>query len=310
MESWVLDTPVTFIIFNRPEKTARVFEAIRQAKPKNLLIIADGPREHKPKEVELCAKTRKVVENIDWDCEVLKNYSEVNLGCRNRIGKTGLPWVFENVEETIVLEDDCIPEPTFFRFCQELLEKYRYDKRVMAICGTNLLIEWKSHLQSYHFSQFFSSWGWATWRRVWNLYDVEMRDWPNLELQHKIRRMLQDDRQFFEYKKFFDNVYHGKTNSWAYQMLYLALSQSCFSVIPSKNLISNIGFDTDATHTSAEADVRSKIPIFAADFPLTSPIGLLPDRDFETKRFFKLHDRSISAKISRKLAKAFPKTIF
>ena len=134
----MLKTPVAFIIFKRPDTTKKVFETIRQIKPSKLFVIADGPREEK-RETEKCAATRAIIDSIDWDCEVLKNYSDLNLGCKKRVA-TGLDWVFSIVEEAIILEDDCVPHPTFYRFCEKLLEKYRDDKRIMTICGTNIKV--------------------------------------------------------------------------------------------------------------------------------------------------------------------------
>ena len=152
MADWQLNTPVVLIIFNRPDTTAKVFEAIRQAKPSQLLVIADGPRPEKPGEAEKCAATRAIIDRIDWDCEVLKNYSEINLGCQQRVS-SGLDWVFQTVETAIILEDDCLPHPTFFRFCAELLAKYRDEPRVMAISGDNFQCGQNSETdKSYYFS--------------------------------------------------------------------------------------------------------------------------------------------------------------
>ena len=151
MDTFKLTTPVAFIIFNRPDTTRIVFEEIKKAKPEKLLIIADGPRNNKPGEKERCAETRAIVENIDWECEVLRNYSDKNMGCKNRVA-SGLNWVFENVEEAIILEDDCLPDQSFFRYCQELLEKYRDDKRIMLIAGDNMLFENNKQKYSYYFS--------------------------------------------------------------------------------------------------------------------------------------------------------------
>jgi hypothetical protein len=136
MTKFQLKTPVALIIFKRPDTTERVFETIRQAKPPKLLVVADGPRTDQPGEAEKCAATRAIIDRVDWDCEVLKNYSDSNLGCGLRPA-TGISWVFEQVEEAIVLEDDCVPHPTFFRFCEELLEYYRHDERIMSISGIN-----------------------------------------------------------------------------------------------------------------------------------------------------------------------------
>jgi GT2 family glycosyltransferase len=163
MANFQLTTPVAFLIFNRPDTTARVFEAIRQAKPPKLLVVADGPRPDRPDDIEKCKAARAIVEGVDWDCEVLKNYSDINLGCGKRPA-TGITWVFEQVEEAIILEDDCMPNPTFFEFCQAMLAEYRDDKRIMMIGGTNFLGEWKSKIQSYHFSFYGGTWGWASYK--------------------------------------------------------------------------------------------------------------------------------------------------
>src|SRR5712692_5523584 len=149
--STMLTTPVALIIFNRPETTARVFAEIAKARPSRLLLVADGPRLDHPEDVEKCTATRAIVEQVDWPCEVLTNFSEANLGCKMR-PVSGINWVFENVEEAIILEDDCLPHPSFFPFCQELLERYRDDQRVMMIGGTNLLGEWRTGAQNYFFS--------------------------------------------------------------------------------------------------------------------------------------------------------------
>src|SRR5262245_27851901 len=132
-----INTPLAFLVFRRPQTTARVWEAIRQARPKTLLIVADGPRATHTGETELCAQVRAICDRVDWPCEVLRNYAETNLGCRQRVS-SGLDWVFQTVEEAIILEDDCLPHPTLFSYCQELLERYRYDERVMLISGANV----------------------------------------------------------------------------------------------------------------------------------------------------------------------------
>ena len=159
MSDWQLTTPVAFIIFKRPDTTRKVFEEIRRAKPPKLLVIADGPRPNIVGEAEKCAAARAIIDSVDWECEVLKNYSDENLGCKQRVS-SGLDWVFDNVEEAIILEDDCLPHPTFFRFCEELLEKYRDDERVMKIDGTNILSGWKSNTQSMTCLSKTLSWPW------------------------------------------------------------------------------------------------------------------------------------------------------
>ena len=159
-----LKTPVAFIIFNRPSLTQIVFNTIRQAKPKQLFVIADGARF--PEEKEKCQQARDIIRQVDWDCEVLANYSDVNLGCGKRIS-SGISWVFEHVEAAIILEDDCLPHLSFFRYCENLLDYYRDDERVMAIGGDNFQDGNKKTPYSYYFSKYPHVWGWATWRRAW-----------------------------------------------------------------------------------------------------------------------------------------------
>ena len=298
---WSFNTPVTLIVFNRPENTAQVFEAIRKIKPKQLFVIADGPRSDRLGEEELCAKTRAIIDTVDWDCKVYKNYSDINLGCRKRIGMTGLPWVFETVDETIVLEDDCLPHHSFFRFCQILLEKYRYDEKVLAICGTNHLKKWKARQQSYHFSDHFSAWGWATWKRVWDRYDINMQSWEKPEMKEYVKGSIQNIKRFSMYEKFLDETYNKKNSSWAYQMLYLGLSTSGLTIVPAQNLISNIGFGENATNTDSEGDIRANLPIYETNFPLKDPLSISVDKSFENWRHFRFFSRSITARIYRKI---------
>jgi hypothetical protein len=171
-----METPIAFFIFNRPHLTQKVFDAIRQAQPKILLVVADGSRFDRADETELCAQTRAVIKQVDWDCQVLTNFSETNLGCKRRVS-SGLNWVFETVEEAIILEDDCLPHPTFFPFCETLLDYYRHDSRIMNISGENFQFGRQRTQDSYYFSRYNHCWGWASWRRAWNNYDVEMQLW-------------------------------------------------------------------------------------------------------------------------------------
>ena len=183
-----LATPVVLIFFRRPDTTARVLEVLKKVKPQRLFLIADGPKE---KDRALAEATRQIVDKaIDWDCQVEKNYSDINLGCKRRI-ETGLSWVFEQVEEAIILEDDCVPELSFFPFCEALLEKYRFDDSVAHIAGNNCTIRSESNPQtSYYFSRYPHCWGWATWRRAWKLMDPKMAKWPELRKEHWLADFL------------------------------------------------------------------------------------------------------------------------
>lgn len=236
----MLETPVALIIFNRPDLTALTFQAIAQAKPKRLFVIADGPRS--PDEAELCYRTRAVTESIDWDCELTTEFSEVNLGCRKRC-VSGFDLVFSHVDEAIFIEDDCVADPTFFRFCEEMLERYRDDMRVMMISGSNYLQRWKSESQSYHFSNFGSPWGWASWKRAWKFNVATMSDWGDEDIKLRIRDVLADEECFSLTARRYDKAYGHQENRfmWDLQWMFARQMQSGLTIVPAVNLISNIG---------------------------------------------------------------------
>jgi len=254
-----LSTPVAFIIFKRPDTTKKVFEAIRQAKPKKLLVIADGARPDKPGEAEKCAETRAIIDRVDWDCEVLKNYSDINLGCKKRVS-SGLDWVFSEVEEAIILEDDCLPSPSFFSFCNTLLERYRDDKRITMIGGSNLQLGQSRTEYSYYFSRYMHIWGWATWRRAWQHYDVAMGTWSEYKKLDLIKSTCEDPYEQKFWTNIFEQGFNGAIDTWDYQWVYTCWAQGSLSVIPNVNLISNIGFGADATHTLSSETPWANLP--------------------------------------------------
>jgi hypothetical protein len=245
-----LYTPVVFIIFNRPDLTELVFAAIRKAKPKKLLVVADGPRS--PEEIEKCDKTRAVINKVDWECEVLTNYSEKNLGCKQRVS-SGLDWVFSEVEEAIILEDDCLPAPSFFYFCQTLLERYRDDERVMHISGDNFQSGQSRTEYSYYFSKYTHIWGWASWRRAWKYYDVDMKTWLEYKNSNLLQSVFDDPYEQKYWINILDQAFNNGIDTWDYQWIYACWSQSGLSILPNSNLVSNIGFRSDATHTVFES---------------------------------------------------------
>ncbi|MBO3460961.1 glycosyltransferase family 2 protein [Aetokthonos hydrillicola Thurmond2011] len=304
MPNVYLKTPVAFIIFNRPHTTERVFETIRQAKPAKLLVIADGSRPDRPDEAEKCALTRAIIDRVDWDCEVIKNYADTNLGCKQRVS-SGIDWVFNNVEEAIILEDDCLPDPTFFRFCEELLEKYRYDERIMMVTGFNIQGQWKPNIQSYHFTYYGSIWGWASWRRAWKYYDINMELWSKPETRERLRDVICDSKQSLTREKHFDEVYYGKIDTWDYQWDLARFLQSGLSVVPSKNLIQNIGFDQAASRTAEDRKGLSKIPIISMSFPLIEPCTITQNREYSFLFYQKAYTHTLRDKISWKLKKIF-----
>lgn len=240
------DTPVLFLIFNRPDTTAKVFEAIQKARPNKLYVSADGPRT--PEEKDICEQTRKIIENIDWECKLYLNFSDHNKGCKAAMSE-GISWFFQLEEEGIILEDDCLPSESFFSFCSTLLAHYRHDTRVTHIGGSNLQLGQKRGDASYYFSNLTHVWGWAGWRRVWAAYDVNLTSFPVFKEQDYISNCPSHLPFKDVWLHELERTYNGDINTWDYQYAYSNLINNGLSVIPNSNLVSNIGFGNNATHT-------------------------------------------------------------
>ncbi|MGA7932636.1 MAG: glycosyltransferase family 2 protein [Kovacikia sp.] len=274
MAEYLFETPIALIVFNRPDKVERLLNVIRQIKPSKLFIIADGPRPDRPNDIKKCEMTRAVFEKIDWPCEVIKRYADVNLGCGLNPA-TGITWVFSQVEEAIILEDDCIPELSFFRFCQELLERYRYDQRVMHIAGSNYCTRDKLVASSYSFSRYTLSWGWATWRRAWQHYDFDLKLWEQLRETSFLQDVLNGNKHDMRnWKTIFQTVYESHQDCWDYQWKFACWHQGGMGVLPQVNLISNIGYDAEASHTTLENQPYINLSSEAMVFPLKHPIAI------------------------------------
>lgn len=275
-----LDTPVVFIIFNRPEKTKRVFDRIRDAEPSDLYVIADGPRQDVPDDQDACAATRDVVADVDWNCTVRRNYADTNLGCFERI-YTGIDWVFDSAEDAIILEDDCLPHPDFFRFCEQLLEIYRNDERVMDVGGSNPLETWKAESQDYHFSYTGMLWGWATWQTAWAEYDPEMSLWEQREAKERVRDIIADDEMFRYAKRVYQRTYEGEPDTWDYQWGFARHVNSGMSVVPAQNLVTNIGYGEDATHTNQTDNPKGGVQNYSMSFPVEERDIVAVDRKYD-----------------------------
>lgn len=235
-----MNTPVLFLIYNRPEYTQKVFKSIREAEPNKLFIHVDGPKKDEQEDIELCERTREIVNNVDWDCEVKTLFRDRNLGCK--LGMSGgITWFFENVAEGIILEDDCLPNKSFFAYCEKLLYKYRNNENVLMISGSNpaTFVDIDS---DYFFSYFYHIWGWATWRRSWKKFDINISDWPKFRdsdfLKQKFPNNV-DNRAFI--KQMFDQIYGKKASVWGVQWTYICLVNGGYAILPKHNLISNIG---------------------------------------------------------------------
>jgi hypothetical protein len=300
MKRYNLKTPVLLMIFKRPDTTAKVFDAIRKAAPAKLYIAADGPRSNVPGEVESCQKSREVVQKVDWPCEVKVLFQEKNLGCR--LGVYGaVTWFFSQEPEGIVLEDDCLPEPSFFQFCQEMLEKYRDDKRVMHITGDNSKFGKKVGFYSYYFSRYPSIWGWASWRRAWNLYDLEMTLWPEVRDNHILSRIFDHPKEVKFWSSQYQLVYEKKIDTWDYQWNLVCWLNNALTVTPNVNLISNIGFANCASHTHDGSDKHANMPVRAMIFPLHHPPFVARDAIADRETFQETHHISLIKRGTRKI---------
>lgn len=243
----MLETPILFIIFNRPDTTQKVFDRIKKVKPKFLFVAADGPRNDN--ESNLCQETRKIIKQIDWNCELKTLFQDNNLGCKIAVS-TAITWFFHNVEEGIILEDDCLPSNSFFVFCEQLLSYYRNDSRVFMISGANFSLENNLSTYSYYFSKHSYIWGWATWRRAWKYYDINLKSFSEFKNTECIKNIFHDKKEQEFWIENFQKAFDNKINTWDYQWYYTMLSQNGLSVVPNANLVVNIGFGANSTHTS------------------------------------------------------------
>jgi len=269
-----LTTPVVLIIFNRPERTAEVFATIRAARPAQLFVIADGPRPIVKSDASKCAAARAIIEQVDWPCQIFRRFAEQNIGLRQNVSE-GLDWVFSQVKEAIILEDDCLPDSSFFPFCEALLERYAQDRQVAMIGGTNLN---PTHMlpsagESYYFSRFCHIWGWATWRRAWQLCDHEMKEWPSLRRTNWLMKKFGNCTAENYWRRLFDDS-HARNrdglNTWDIPWLFACWRHDLLSIVPKTNLVANIGFGLDAAHTKSETRA-ARLPTNPIEFPLQHP---------------------------------------
>jgi len=285
-----LDTPVAFIVFRRPDKTAQVFERIRSARPRQLFLIADGPRAGNAEEAHDCEATRAVLEQIDWPCQVVREYASENLGLKHRL-PTGLDRVFAEVDRAIILEDDCLPHPSFFPYCDELLERYADDERIVHIAGSQLLHSPPAGA-SYHFTRYVHIWGWGTWRRAWRLYDVELSAWhdmPERMRQAWLQRLFdqEDERRYWRY------VWNNsrEIDNWDAQWSYVPLVRDRLAINPNRNMVSNVGFGSDATNALQDPYGIADRPLEGIEFPLSAPARVERDIDADAEASRRLFRR-------------------
>jgi len=281
--SQTLETPVALMMFNRPDLTAKVFDAIRRAAPKRLLVVADGPRNADEK--ARCDEARAQI-RVDWDCELTTNFSDVNLGCKQRVA-SGIDWVFEQCEEAIIVEDDTLPSQSFFPYCQELLARYRHDERVMCICGMNLYPHSAARgNETYFFGRYGATNGWASWRRAWKHFDVDMASWPAFKAAGRIKDVFDSRVEQWYWTALFDAQHRGEISTWDFQWLYARLTQNGLTIAPIVNMVQNLGFRADGTHTLVEMPkVWAPAKEHHELWEWIAPPHLVPNRDVDRYYF-------------------------
>jgi len=264
-----MDIPVLFLAFNRPDVTMKVFECIKLIRPKKLYFAVDGPRLEHDNDILLCDQVRKIINLVDWDCNLYTLFRDKNLGCKIAVSNA-INWFFESEEYGIILEDDCVPDPTFFKYCETLLIKYKHDNDILLISGTNFanlnLIS-----SSYYYTKYPRIWGWATWKRVWMDYDVNIYNFDYKDFAKKYKKYFSSKNELLHWLRNFEKVKNGQIDTWDIQLSYLAFTKNKISICPTPNLISNIGFRKDATHTTNENSF-AELLTFPMTFPMISPI--------------------------------------
>ena len=281
-----MNTPILFLIFNRPDKTQKVFDVIKQAKPKKLFIAADGPRSNRPADVQLCEETRKIIKQIDWDCDIKTLFREHNLGCKKAV-QSAIDWFFDYVEEGIILEDDCMPNLSFFPYCAELLDKFKNNEDIFIISGRNDNPIDEQYPYDYYFSKFEHIWGWATWKRSWKLYDREMK-LLTPEFENNLTKKINNEKGVLHLLNAFHQTKDGNIDTWDHQMRLTAFALNKYSIIPKYNLIQNIGFDTSATHTKI-SNLAEHIQAHTIHTPLIHPPQIELNSKLEQLETDRLH---------------------
>jgi hypothetical protein len=293
------EVPILLCIYNRPQVTARTFAEIAKRKPKHLLIAGDGPRMDRPTDFEQVELARQVVRDVDWDCNLQACFLNENLGCRKQMARA-ISWGFSQFEQMIILEDDCLPDPSFFSFCQQLLERYASRHEVMTIAGINHLN--LPGTNDYRFSKYPFIWGWASWRRAWRHYDLEMSQWRSPEVQANVLSRFTESPSEQEYwHQIFEAQSQGKIDTWDYSWTFASWLNQGLTIVPRDNLVSNIGFGLAATHT---VDGSSQL----ANFPTRTltlsnhPDSIRQDKEWDrvARGFYFPKQQTISINASHK----------
>ena len=307
------NTPVLLIGFNRPDTTQKVFDQVAKIKPKQLFMFVDGPRVTRLGEDKQCEEVRNIIKQVDWDCEVKTLFLKENAGIRGVMSgpDQALNWFFENVEKGIILEDDCIANKSFFYFCQEIINTFNTgvetveENKIMMVSGNNFQGGKKRGDASYYFSIYPNTWGWATWKKSWKLQNFDIKDLQKFKDENKIAQYFRDEKTQQYWLDIFNKMSGGKTDTWDYRWLFAMWNNGGLSVVPNKNLISNIGFDNRATHTKNADPKISNLKTEELEFPIQHPIVQQVDREADLHIFqtIFMRKRSFFWKVSNKIRK-------
>lgn len=305
--NYIVKSPVLFVIFNRPDVTRQVFDRIKAVKPSRLYVAADGPRPGNETDPGRCRQARAVVEQIDWECELHTLFSDHNKGCKIAVAGA-LTWFFEQEEEGIILEDDCLPNNSFFHFCDTLLEKYRFDTRIRNITGSNMQDGRKWGNASYYFSRYANIWGWASWRRVWQGYDMELKQYTAADVARHLGKVFDDPFLIAAWQEIYNDLMAGKVDTWDYQLQLITFFGNGMCATPNVNLISNLGFRADATHTFDVNSHNANLPAAEMD-GITHPLYFLPEK--EADYYFMTREYDLAQKWRRhnKLKRRFKRWV-
>lgn len=272
----MFSTPILLIVFNRPHLTAKVLDSLLALQPDTLYVAADGPRQNNSSDIKRCSETRGLIKSkITWPCQLKTRFLNENKGCGKAVSEA-ISWFFSENEQGIILEDDCLPDPSFYTFCEQLLLKYKSNEEIMHIGGANFQDGKKRGDGSYYFSSEIHVWGWASWKRAWNTFDYNISDLQQFTATDKIKKYYQDKTIIRYWYNIFQRMQTHEIDTWDYQWRYAIWKSGGLAIIPQKNLVSNIGFGADATHTTATAS-SDNVPSQAIDNVLVHPAAIIRD---------------------------------
>ena len=287
------DTPILLLVWKRPEKTKKIINAISKIEPKYLYVAGDGARENNKEEEKKVNETRDIIKNsINWNCKTKFLFSNDNKGCKRGV-IAGINWFFKNVENGIIIEDDCLPHINFFYFCSELLDFYKDDQRIWSIGGNNFQDGKKRSKGSYYFSRYTHSWGWATWKRCWEKYDADLKNWPSFKKSGLLKTIIEEPNELKYWQDIWDKLYFlNEPDTWDYQWQLTCLMNGGLIIEPNQNLVENIGFDSEATHTKrgkSPAKINLQTLNQSSVFPITHQPFLIRSKEadmYTSKKLF------------------------